>query len=315
MALPTNFNPGDAGHVEAHEATNIELNRVAGIADGLSDSLAETIRATLGATLVAGANVTITVNDAGNTVTIAATGGSGGGGGDIDGSQIVSGTVPVARLGASGTRDATTYLRGDNAWVSPPAGGGSSGGPFMIPAGAWWSGDIEVGSGGSYCTPPAGTLLCQPIMIPAGLTADTLRIHVAEAGGVGVVGRLGLYASNPSARCRPTGPALVDVTVDVWTTGGQNAAATIGPLSGGLYWLAYVAQGGTPPMLRARDDTKLTVMGSEWDDGWAVGNTAVHYIGYRYTGVNGALPDLTSLTPTVHLAETYLMPRLGMRIS
>ena len=39
MALPTNFNPGDAGHVEAHEATNIELNRVAGIADSLAETM------------------------------------------------------------------------------------------------------------------------------------------------------------------------------------------------------------------------------------------------------------------------------------
>lgn len=33
-------------------------------------------------------------------------------------SNLTSGTVPVARLGASGTRDATTYLRGDNTWAT-----------------------------------------------------------------------------------------------------------------------------------------------------------------------------------------------------
>ena len=32
--------------------------------------------------------------------------------------NLASGTVPVLRLGSSGTRDATTYLRGDNTWTS-----------------------------------------------------------------------------------------------------------------------------------------------------------------------------------------------------
>jgi hypothetical protein len=31
--------------------------------------------------------------------------------------QLISGTVPVDRLGSSGTRDATTFLRGDNTWA------------------------------------------------------------------------------------------------------------------------------------------------------------------------------------------------------
>jgi hypothetical protein len=40
---------------------------------------AEFIRDTMGTALVAGTNVTITVNDAGDTITIASTGGGGGG--------------------------------------------------------------------------------------------------------------------------------------------------------------------------------------------------------------------------------------------
>ena len=43
----------------------------------------------------------------------------------LNATQLTSGTVPVLRLGASGTRDATTYLRGDNTW-STVAGGGAS---------------------------------------------------------------------------------------------------------------------------------------------------------------------------------------------
>lgn len=43
-----------------------------------SASVAELIRDTMGSTLVAGANVTVTVNDAGDTITIASSGGGGG---------------------------------------------------------------------------------------------------------------------------------------------------------------------------------------------------------------------------------------------
>lgn len=45
----------------------------------------ENARDAIGAALVAGANITITVDDAGNTITIAATGGGGGGSGDVVG--------------------------------------------------------------------------------------------------------------------------------------------------------------------------------------------------------------------------------------
>ena len=39
--------------------------------------------------------------------------------------NLNAGTVPVLRLGSSGTRDSTTYLRGDNTWATTPAGGGA----------------------------------------------------------------------------------------------------------------------------------------------------------------------------------------------
>jgi hypothetical protein len=43
----------------------------------------------------------------------------------LNASNLTSGTVPIARLGASGTASATTFLRGDNTWAVPA--GGSSG--------------------------------------------------------------------------------------------------------------------------------------------------------------------------------------------
>ena len=35
----------------------------------------------------------------------------------LNASELGSGTVPIARLGASGTKDATTFLRGDNTFA------------------------------------------------------------------------------------------------------------------------------------------------------------------------------------------------------
>ena len=44
----------------------------------------------------------------------------------LNATELTSGTVPVLRLGASGTRDATTYLRGDNTWATVASGGTAS---------------------------------------------------------------------------------------------------------------------------------------------------------------------------------------------
>jgi hypothetical protein len=42
----------------------------------------------------------------------------------LNASNLTSGTVPLARLGVSGTTNSTTFLRGDNTWAIPSGGGG-----------------------------------------------------------------------------------------------------------------------------------------------------------------------------------------------
>ena len=45
----------------------------------------------------------------------------------LSATNLSSGTVNVNRLGSSGTRNSSTFLRGDNTWAVPSGGGGGSG--------------------------------------------------------------------------------------------------------------------------------------------------------------------------------------------
>jgi hypothetical protein len=72
-------------------------------------------------------NVTaVNVNASGNVVAtgnVTATlfAGSGANLTTLNATNLSSGTVPIGRIGSSGTPSAATYFRGDNSWSSPPA--------------------------------------------------------------------------------------------------------------------------------------------------------------------------------------------------
>jgi len=95
----------------------------------------------------------------------------------LNATQLTSGTVPVLRLGASGTRDATTFLRGDNTWaVVSSEGGGTASDSFATIAVAGQS-NVVADSSTDTLTLVAGTGIS--ITTDAGTDAVTINSTVS----------------------------------------------------------------------------------------------------------------------------------------
>ena len=93
----------------------------------------------------------------------------------LNATQLTTGTVPVLRLGASGTRDATTYLRGDNTWATVTAAASSDSFSTIAVAG---QSSVVAASATDTLTLVAGS----NITITTNAGTDTVTI--ASASGV-----------------------------------------------------------------------------------------------------------------------------------
>jgi hypothetical protein len=94
----------------------------------------------------------------------------------LNATNLGSGTVPVLRLGASGTRDASTYLRGDNTWATV-SGGGTASDSFATIAVAGQS-SVVADSATDTLTLVAGA----NITITTNAGTDTITIAAAGGG-------------------------------------------------------------------------------------------------------------------------------------
>ena len=94
----------------------------------------------------------------------------------LNATQLTSGTVPVLRLGDSGTRDATTYLRGDNTWAT--VSGGAASDSFVTIAVAGQS-NVVADSATDTLTLVAGT----GISITTVAGTDTITITSTVSAG------------------------------------------------------------------------------------------------------------------------------------
>jgi plastocyanin len=95
----------------------------------------------------------------------------------LNAAELTSGTVPVLRLGASGTRDASTYLRGDNTWATVAGGGGTASDSFATIAVAGQS-SVVADSATDTLTLVAGS----NITITTNAGTDTITIDAAGGG-------------------------------------------------------------------------------------------------------------------------------------
>lgn len=103
----------------------------------------------------------------------------------LNATNLSSGTVPVLRLGTAGTRDATTYLRGDNTWATVAGGeGGVASNSFATIAIAGQS-SVVADSATDTLTLAAGT----GISITTNAGTDTVTItSTASAGATAFTG-------------------------------------------------------------------------------------------------------------------------------
>jgi hypothetical protein len=94
----------------------------------------------------------------------------------LNATQLTSGTVPVLRLGSSGTRDNTTYLRGDNTWAT--VSGGTTSDSFATIAVAGQS-NVVADSATDTLTLIAGS----NITITTDASTDSITINSTASGG------------------------------------------------------------------------------------------------------------------------------------
>jgi hypothetical protein len=136
----------------------------------------------------------------------------------LNATELTSGTVPVLRLGASGTRDASTYLRGDNTWATV-SGGGTASDSFATIAVAGQS-SVVADSATDTLTLVAGA----NITITTNAGTDTITIAAAGGGTasdsfatIAVAGQSSVVADSATDTLTLVAGTGISITTDTGT--------------------------------------------------------------------------------------------------
>lgn len=287
-------------------ALHLVVNRITAFMSGIDSSVgfAEFVRDTIGATIVAGANVTVTVNDVANTITIASTG---GGSGDPEfirdtiAATLLSGTGVVVTANDSAD---TITVSADPEYIRDTIGA-------TLVAGANVS--LSVNDASDTITINASTAP-QAAIIDAEVITDTVLGAVRPGAGVDLVtddsaSTLTLssstfgYAKQSAAGAWPSRPARPWV---VWERTGSSTVDPSAALAGDLVIEARsvtspsIVTQPVPQSIATGDRVTLSVVASgstpltyQWYVG-SSGTTTSPISGA--TGPAYATPALTSTT-------------------
>lgn len=229
---------GGTGTVESVVAgTNVAVDSTDPANPVVSASTdAEVVRDTVGSALVAGSNVTITINDAGDTITISSTGG-GGGGGSVDSVTAGDSTITVAGTSTDPTiavnaiaESKVTNLTTDLAAKAPLASPALTGNPTApTPS----TGDNDT----SVATTAFVALAIADLINSAPGALDTLDELAAALGddpnfATTITNALALKAplASPSLTGTPTAPTVAgtsDSTTKIASTAFVQAVAAL----------------------------------------------------------------------------------------
>ena len=209
--------------------------------------------------------------------------------------------TPTAKTGrAPIVEDSTNGL----VWAYLSGGWRAIGGamrPMSTPmrTGLWYSSQ----GGATTSAPAASFLYAAPIYIGNAVTLTSIGINVTVAGGAATVIRLGIYSDIADSRGGYPGSLLIDAGTVAGDAIAFASVAISQAVAPGLYWLAYVAQGGVAP-----NPTVSVLNGPNPYVGVSGTTTVGARSGYRQAAVSGALPgtftasvDAQGTTPQVQI--------------
>jgi hypothetical protein len=147
--------------------------------------------------------------------------------GTVVSADIADGTIAVTDMAATGTKDNTTFLRGDDTWAAPPAGGGGASNYQTFTANGTWT------------KPASGNLVLAECWGGGGSGARHSSNSTNKGGGGG-----GGYNSRFIPLASISGNVVVTIGAGGTAVSANGAGNSGGNTTFGAYLTAYGGAGG-----------------------------------------------------------------------